>query len=95
MALRMLQIDAFTSTPFCGNPAAVCVLPEPRPDAWMQAVAAEMNVAETAFLLDLRRTISECIAENHYGTMQQLCHEHGLKFTSEAPGIGAAVVADE
>jgi PhzF family phenazine biosynthesis protein len=49
--MKIYQVDAFTDRPFAGNPAGVCVLPEPRPDAWMQAVAAEMNVAETAFLL--------------------------------------------
>jgi PhzF family phenazine biosynthesis protein len=46
----MLQIDAFTAEPFGGNPAAVCVLNEPRDDAWMAAVAREMNLSETAFL---------------------------------------------
>ena len=44
------QVDAFTHTPFRGNPAAVCLLDAPRDAAWMQAVAAEMNLAETAFL---------------------------------------------
>jgi PhzF family phenazine biosynthesis protein len=48
--LPLYQVDAFTRTPFRGNPAAVCVLPGPRDDAWLQAVAAEMNLAETAFL---------------------------------------------
>jgi PhzF family phenazine biosynthesis protein len=43
-------IDAFTSEPFAGNPAAVCVLEDERSDRWLQAVAAEMNLAETAFL---------------------------------------------
>lgn len=51
MAFRILQIDAFTSNPFCGNPAAVCLLPEARDERWMQAVAREMNLSETAFLL--------------------------------------------
>jgi PhzF family phenazine biosynthesis protein len=50
MALSIVQVDAFTSEPFSGNPAAVCVLPEPRDAAWMQHVASEMNLAETAFL---------------------------------------------
>jgi PhzF family phenazine biosynthesis protein len=49
--LPLLQIDAFTSAPFAGNPAAVCFLDNERPDAWMQSVAAEMNLSETAFLL--------------------------------------------
>ena len=47
----LLQIDAFSRDPFGGNPAAVVVLESPRPAAWLQAVAAEMNLSETAFLL--------------------------------------------
>lgn len=43
-------IDAFTNQPFHGNPAAVCVLDAPRDAAWMQLVAREMNLSETAFL---------------------------------------------
>ena len=50
MAIRIVQVDAFTSKPFAGNPAAVCVLPEPAPEQWMRDVAREMNVSETAFL---------------------------------------------
>jgi len=45
-----LQIDAFTDRPFSGNPAAVCLLDDERDSAWMQAVAAEMNLSETAFV---------------------------------------------
>ena len=47
----MRLIDAFADGPFTGNPAAVTLLDAPRPDAWMQQVAMEMNQAETAFLL--------------------------------------------
>ena len=50
MPLRIVQVDAFTSKLFAGNPAAVCVLPGPRDERWMQAVASEMNLSETAFL---------------------------------------------
>jgi len=50
MTLPIVQVDAFTSTPFSGNPAAVCVLPEERDASWMQKVAREMNLSETAFL---------------------------------------------
>jgi PhzF family phenazine biosynthesis protein len=50
MGIRIVQVDAFTQTPFAGNPAAVCVLPEPRPDEWLRNVAREMNLSETAFL---------------------------------------------
>src|SRR5215469_5209189 len=51
MKLTIFQVDAFTNKPFSGNPAGVCVLPEPRDDHWMQQVAQEMNLSETAFLL--------------------------------------------
>ncbi len=47
---RIVQVDAFTSKPFGGNPAAVCITPEPLEDSWMRDVAAEMNLSETAFL---------------------------------------------
>jgi PhzF family phenazine biosynthesis protein len=52
MPRRIVQVDAFTDRPFAGNPAAVCVLPGPADPAWMQAVAGEMNLADTAFLVD-------------------------------------------
>ena len=51
MAVPLQIVDAFTVQPFAGNPAAVCLLERPADDAWMQNVAAEMNLAETAFLL--------------------------------------------
>ena len=50
MTLEIFQVDAFTSKPFAGNPAAVCVLPESGDERWMQNIAAEMNLSETAFL---------------------------------------------
>ena len=51
MDLTITQVDAFTDKPFAGNPAAVCLLPEPRDASWMQLVAREMNLPETAFLV--------------------------------------------
>ena len=51
MGLTIFQVDAFTDKPFSGNPAGVCVLPGPQDDRWMQNVAREMNLSETAFLL--------------------------------------------
>jgi PhzF family phenazine biosynthesis protein len=48
--IRVVHVDAFTAQPFAGNPAAVCVLPGPREEAWMQDVAREMNLSDTAFL---------------------------------------------
>ncbi len=50
MGERIFQVDAFTDRPFAGNPAAVCILTEPRDLTWMQNVAKEMNLSETAFL---------------------------------------------
>ena len=44
------QIDSFADSPFAGNPAAVCILEAPLPPQLMQAVAAEMNLSETAFV---------------------------------------------
>ncbi len=50
MAQEIVQIDAFADKPFAGNPAAVCLMTGPRDESWMQAVAREMNLSETAFL---------------------------------------------
>ena len=46
----LFQVDAFAKEPFTGNPAAVCLLRSPVEDAWMQKLAAEMNLSETAFV---------------------------------------------
>jgi PhzF family phenazine biosynthesis protein len=51
---RVTQVDAFADRPFAGNPAAVCVLSSPGDPEWMQQVAREMNLAETAFLVRRR-----------------------------------------
>jgi PhzF family phenazine biosynthesis protein len=51
MGLAITQVDAFADRPFAGNPAAVCILEQPREEAWMQNVALEMNLSETAFLV--------------------------------------------
>lgn len=51
MSIRIVQVDAFTPTPFAGNPAAVCVLRAPQSEQWMRDVAREMNLSETAFLV--------------------------------------------
>ncbi len=54
MELKITQVDAFTDKPFAGNPAAVCVTQQPLEDDLMQAIAAEMNLSETAFLYPLQ-----------------------------------------
>jgi PhzF family phenazine biosynthesis protein len=48
-SLPIFQVDAFSERPFAGNPAAVCPLDHPLPDALMQKIAAENNLSETAF----------------------------------------------
>ena len=58
MGQRIVQVDAFATEPFTGNPAAVCVLPVNRDDEWLRKVAGEMNLSETAFLVP---------SEGHYG----------------------------
>ena len=50
MGIRCFQVDAFTTQPFAGNPAAVCLLEDERDAAWMQRIANEMNLSETAFV---------------------------------------------
>jgi PhzF family phenazine biosynthesis protein len=51
MPIRIVTVDAFTNVPFAGNPAAVCLLEQPRPEEWLRSVAREMNLSETAFLV--------------------------------------------
>ncbi len=50
MGMTIYQVDAFTDKPFCGNPAAVCIMDKLQDEDWMQNVAREMNLSETAFL---------------------------------------------
>ena len=51
MTIPLFHVDAFTVRPFAGNPAAVCLLPTWKDERWLQAVAREMNLSETAFLV--------------------------------------------
>jgi PhzF family phenazine biosynthesis protein len=56
MELPIFQVDAFTGRPFAGNPAAVCLLERWLPDEALQQIAAEMNLSETAFLVEAGAT---------------------------------------
>ncbi len=47
----LIQVDAFTAEPYAGNPAAICLLEKPADEKWMQSVAREMNLSETAYLV--------------------------------------------
>lgn len=51
MSLPLFIVDAFADRPFGGNPAAICLLDRQRDDAWLQALANEMNLSETAYAL--------------------------------------------
>lgn len=52
MSVPLYVVDAFTDRPFGGNPAAVCPLNDWPDRAWLQSVAAEMNLAETSFVVE-------------------------------------------
>jgi len=52
MGVPIFKVDAFTNKRFAGNPAGVCLLPVPADAGWMQNVAREMNLSETAFLYE-------------------------------------------
>jgi hypothetical protein len=54
--LANLQIDAFTDHAFGGNSAAVCYLPYEKNDKWLQLIAREFNLSETAFLVKRQNT---------------------------------------
>jgi len=58
-SIPIYQLDAFTDEPFKGNPAAVCLLNQKLDDKLMQAIAAEMNLSETAFVLPLEHKTIE------------------------------------
>ena len=62
--LTLFQVDAFTTTPFRGNPAAVCLSEAPPPEATMRAIAAEMNLSETAFVSPIRS--AQTSGEDYY-----------------------------
>ena len=55
MGQEIIQVDSFTDKKYSGNPAAVCLLGEAADENWMQAVAREMNLSETAFLFPDRK----------------------------------------
>ena len=57
MGQSIVVVDAFANEPFTGNPAGVCLLPGPADERWMQLVARELNLSETAFL-QLRGTLA-------------------------------------
>ena len=58
MKLQYFTVDAFTSEPFTGNPAAVCPLEEDVSDSLKQSIAKEMNISETCFITKVQNNHS-------------------------------------
>ncbi len=52
--MNIYIVDAFTKTPFSGNPAGVCILDNEIDDRLMQNIAKEVNLSETSFVLKTR-----------------------------------------
>jgi PhzF family phenazine biosynthesis protein len=99
MTIPLFHVDAFTDRPFAGNPAAVCLLPSWKSDRWLQAVAGEMNLSETAFLVknaegfDLRWftpkvEVDLCghatLAPAHILWQQRLTSGHEIRFSTKS-----------
>ncbi|MEM7590232.1 MAG: PhzF family phenazine biosynthesis protein [Cyanobacteria bacterium P01_A01_bin.83] len=100
MRQPVVQVDAFTKQKFRGNPAAVCVLSSPQDDQWLQSVAREMNLSETAFLMDIRANSEDVTggstdSVNHSGTSHQQ-QQYDLRWftpATEVPLCGHATLA--
>jgi PhzF family phenazine biosynthesis protein len=105
MTIPLFHVDAFTDRPFAGNPAAVFILPSWKGDRWLQAVAGEMNLSETAFLVknaegfDLRWftpkvEVDLCghatLAPAHILWQQRLNTGHEIRFSTKS-GILKAI----
>jgi PhzF family phenazine biosynthesis protein len=84
--MRLFTVDAFTDAAFHGNPAAVCLLESPSTDEWLQSVATEMNLSETAFLLgDSLRWFTPAVEVTLVG-QATLATAHVLYSTGAADG---------
>jgi len=104
-------VDAFTQQAFAGNPAAVCMLTEPKSDRWMQSVACEFNLSETAFLQqteddcwDLRwftptREVDLCghatLASAHVLANELLIPRNTYRFSTRSGELRASVLDDK
>ncbi|GMP91070.1 hypothetical protein CsSME_00041926 [Camellia sinensis var. sinensis] len=63
--VKYCVVDAFTDSPFKGNPAAICLLEEERDDEWLQAVATEFNLSETCYLTRITDSDSQTQDSSH------------------------------
>lgn len=108
MGTFVTVVDAFTDQPFHGNPAAVCILDGEADETWMQNVAAEMNLSETAFcfadgeLWDLRWFTPEVEVDlcGHatLATTHVLANDHGvegtIRYTTRSGLLAAQALPD-
>ncbi|OIW12680.1 hypothetical protein TanjilG_24613 [Lupinus angustifolius] len=84
-------VDAFTDSPFKGNPAAVCLLEQEREEKWMQAIAAEFNISETCYLTRIVQYESSDTSLNEASTAR--FHLRWFTPTTEVKLCGHATLA--
>lgn len=85
-------VDSFTDVAFRGNPAGVCILAAPTSEDWMQAVASELNLAETAFAAPRAGSTSDYDLRWFTPTTEvELCGHATLATTSVLDRVGAEV----
>lgn len=97
--MKIYIVDAFAAVPYQGNPAAVCILEDAKTEEWMQKVANEMNLSETAFLIKQdasyqlrwftpKAEVDLCghatLASAHILWEQHYCNEPNLQFTTKS-----------
>ena len=70
MSIRIVTVDAFTNVPFSGNPAAVCILQEPRSEDWLRKVAREMDQKARDFLVKSGMQVND-VAPNEIARMRE------------------------
>ena len=80
MGQKITVVDAFTEKPFAGNPAAVCILPASRPDAWMRNLARGVNLL-----------VAECSGDASHPASGHLTAPEVGRLASEA-GVGQLVL---
>ena len=90
LAAPLYIVDAFASGPFTGNPAAVCLLESSADAGWMQSVAAEMNLSETAFLVPREDGFDLRWFTPHRSGFMRPCHARQRPYT-----VGNGAVAHE
>ena len=93
----LFVVDAFTESAFGGNPAAVCLLDAPAEPEWMQAVAAEMNLSETAFVVPGGRGVRAALVHPRGGgpaLRPRDARERARAVGRLGPGASARAVPD-